>query len=887
MGEVYRATDTDLKRQVAIKVLPTSVAADSDRLERFQREAEVLAALNHPNIAHIHGLEKSDGTIALVMELVEGPTLADRIAQGAIPIEAALRIAKQIAEALEAAHEQGIVHRDLKPANIKVRPDGTVKVLDFGLAKTVESDLSRDLSNSPTVAATRVGTIVGTAAYMSPEQTRGRTIDKRTDVWAFGCVQYEMLTGRRAFDGGTIADTIGAVLGREPDWATLPAATPARVEWLVRRCLEKDPKRRLHDVADARIELDEALSHSPESGQVALADHSLLVVRRWPRKRVAWVTGGACLLALIVDLVFGRAGFFGQPAGDARVYRSSIVLPEGLRLAGPAAGRFSLSPDGRRLAIVASNAGERSMLWLRPMDTLVAQPLVGTEGATFPFWSPDSRFVAFLAQGKLKKIDVAGGPPATLCDAAFGATGAWNKDDVLLFTPTGLSPLHRVSASGGTSSPVTTLDAAIEYSQHVSPVFLPDGQHFLYLVRGSTSGGVFDPRGVYVGSLDPRQPSKQLLQSGSNAKYAQGQVLFLRDNTLMAQALDLVHLEMRGEALSIVEKTQGGEGVTGAAGAFTVSDTGVIAYQTAPGRVRTQLVWFDRAGKQMAALGDRGDYGDVSLSPDRTRAAVSLVDPERGTSDLWIYDVARGVRDRFTFDPGDEFAPSWSPDGGRLVFSTRRTASIDLHSKASDGVGREDVLLEAGLGKFQASWSPDSRFLVYVGGGSGISRSGLWILPLAGDRKSFPFLGTPLIETHGQFSPDGRWIAYAAGQQVGQFDPRQLAVYVTPFPGPGPKVRVSTADGGWPRWRRDGKEIFYVTADNILTAAAVTSQASGFEVGAVRPLFPARPRPMARLDAYSYDVSSDGQRFLVNTLVEDATSTAVTLVVNWTTGFKK
>ena len=883
MGEVYRARDPRLGRDVAIKALPDLSVADSEHVGRFQREAQILAALNHPHIAALYGLEEANGSQFLILELVEGDTLGERLKAGPLPLTEALTIARQVADALEAAHEKGIIHRDLKPANIALTTDGQVKVLDFGLAKTLEPDISKDMSNSPTLAATQSGVILGTAAYMSPEQTRGRPLDKRADIWAFGCVQYEMLTGRRPFAGQTTSDAIAAILGQEPDWAALPAVTPVRVQWLMRRCLEKDPKRRLHDIADARIELDEALREPHEAGHAAPAVLTAPVVARGrARERVAWITAGVCLLALIVALAFGWAGVPGRPVGDNRPYTASIVLPEGLRFAGPPAGRFALSPDGRGLAFVASDASGQPMLWVRPLDTVVARPLAGTDGAEFPFWSPDSRFVAFLAQGKLKKVEVSGGASSTLCDASFGATGAWNRDDVILFTPKGESALYRVSASGGTPSPATTLDAASGDTQHMSPFFLPDGLHFLYFALGSKTGGVADPRGVYVGSLDPGEPGKLLVQGGSNAQYAQGHLIFLRGSTLVAQAFDVSRLELGGEATPLTEQTQISN-MTGtvSGGAFTVSED-ALAYQTVSSAVRSQLVWFDRAGKQIAVLGDQADYRDVSLSPDSARVAVSRIDPERGTHDLFIYDVLRGLRERFTVDSGDEWAPSWSPDGGRLFFSARRQASVDLYQKASNGTGREDVLLEAGLGKYQASSSPDGRLLLYVAGGGAIGRSDLWVLPLSGDRKPFPFLETPFIETQGQFSPDGLWVAYASGERPGQ-----LEVYVTPFPGPGAKWRVSTAGGSWPRWRRDGKEIFYLASDNTLIAAIVTGQASGFDVGAVRPLFRVSRRPMVRLDAYPYDVSSDGQRFLVNTLVEDATSTAITLVVNWTTGLKK
>ena len=897
MGQVYRATDTTLGRQVAIKVLPDAFASDPERLARFEREAKTLASLNHPYIASIYGFEKSSGLHALVMELVDGDDLSWRIARGPIPLDEALPIAKQIAEALEAAHEQGIIHRDLKPANIKLRRDGTLKVLDFGLAKTIAPTgvASPGVPESPTImtpAMTQAGTILGTARYMSPEQARGKSVDKRTDIWAFGCVLYEMMTGHLAFSGETASDAVAAILGREPDWLALPAATPENVRRLLRRCLEKDPKRRVHDIADARIELDEALAPSFAPGYLTSTGLPASAVtngaRANARVRLGWITAGVAVAASVAALALVRAGVFDRPVVDARVYRSSIVLPEGTQIPadrgsanlGPA-GRFALSPDGRRLAFVARrNTTGSPLLWVRSLDADAAQSLVGTEGATYPFWSPDSRFIAFLAQGKLKKIDVAGGATLTLCDASLGATGAWNGDDVILFTPKGGSPLYRVSASGGTPSPVTTFDTASGDTQHWFPFFLPDGRHFLYSSLGSTKVGATDPGGVYVGSLDPAESRTLLLQDGYQAKYAQGHLVYLRGSTLMARPFDASRRELRGEAEPLAEQLQTTSGqVTGAAGAFTVSDLGVLAYQTGAGAVSSQLTWFDRAGKPLGLLGDQADYADVELSPDAERVAVSVLDPEQGTRDLWLYDVKRGLRSRFTFDSASEFESIWSPDGDQLVFA-RSKASVDLFRKPLSG-GNETALLEGGLGKFPSDWSPNGRFILYIAGGVAIARSDLWVLPLFGNTKPFPFLETPFIETRGRFSPDGRWVAYVSDESG------QLEVYVARFPEPAEKRRVSTAGGLWPRWRRDGKEIVYVTPANTLTAATVNGAGATFEVGAVRTLFAVRPRPMVTLGDYPYDISADGQRFLVNTLAEGAASSAISLVVNWTSGLKK
>ena len=870
MGEVYRARDKRLGRDVAIKALPNLSVTDPEGLGRFEREAQMLAALNHPHIAAIYGLEQVNATPFLILELVEGDTLAARLTGGPLLFSESLRIAQQVADALQAAHEKGIVHRDLKPANIALTPDGQVKILDFGIAKALSPHPE---SETMAAAATQAGMVIGTAAYMSPEQARGKPIDKRTDIWAFGCVMYELLTGRRAFQRDTISDTIAAVLGDEPEWPALPAGTPSRVRWLVRRCLEKDPRRRLHDIADARIELEEALTEPASSVHAPGAQARTL---RSNRERVAWIAAAVSLAALVATLAISRIGPADPPPTAARTYRSSIVLPPNLRLwSGNPPGRFALSPDGTRLALVAADGTGQSMLWIRRLNTLSAQPLAGTEGAAYPFWSPDSAFVAFISGGKLKKISAAGGEPLTLCDASIGAGGDWNRDDVILFTPKPQSPLYRVSASGGTPTQVTTLDPASGDIQHWYPFFLPDGKHFLYFVVGSKTGGITDPRAVYVGSLDAQEPPRLVMQGGSNAKYAQGHVIFLRDNTLAAQAFDAERLELRGEPFPVAEQVQiTGAASTGSAGAFSVSQSGVLAYQTGFSVVRSQLVWYDRAGKQIGTLGDLADYGEVALSPDGSGAAVSVADPGRGTRDVWIFDVARGLRERFTFDAGDEFAPLWSPDGSRIAYSARREASIDLYEKPTRGGGDEKPLLVDGLGKFASHWSPDGRFIIYIGGGGIISRSDLWALPLFGDRKPYALLQSSFIETHGHVSPDGRWMAFTSNESG------QTEVYVSPFPALGDKRRISTDGGGWPRWRRDGREMFYLARDGAITAVNVNGQGSTFEVGAGRPLFPVKARLNVRLDASAYDVSPAGDRIIVNTIGEE-TATPITLVVNW------
>ena len=869
MGEVYRARDTKLGRDVAIKVLPEEFSRDADRLSRFQREAEVLASLNHPNIAAIHDLEKTDGTRYLVLELVEGETLADRIGRGPIPVGEALEIAKQICEALEAAHEKGVIHRDLKPANIKRTPDGKVKVLDFGLAKVLEPMSAPDtdvtaFSTMRSPAMTRAGVIVGTLAYSSPEQLRAEAVDKRTDIWAFGCVLHEMLTGYAAFAGETVSDTIVKVLEHEPDWNAWPANVPASVRVLVQRCLEKDRKQRVADITTARFVLNDLVTTAP-SGLISSTP-------RLSSKRPAWaalaITSFVCAATLaVVGTIYLRR----EPT-DAHVYRSTIlatVTPD------PAAGAGtpSLSPDGRRLAFIGSDANGNNLVYVRALDSLQEQPLAGTEGAQTEFWSPDGRFLAFIAGNKLKKIDAQGnGTALVICESLSTLPGSWNRGDVILFTPNAGAPLFRVSATGGTPSPVTSLDTKAGETAHVYPFFLPDGRHFVYLAQ--TSGGV--PHGVYIGSLDSTERTR-LFDGGSNAEYAQGALLFLRGTTLMAQPFDVGRLAFTGEAVPLANQVRVSE-VSGflRTGAFNVSETGVLVYRADPSP-GSDLVWFDRTGRELGRLGDRAKYLDVVLSPDGTQASVSVMESGTATRDVWVYDVARGLRNRLTFDPEDDLDAKWSPEGTRVAYASRRKGHLDLYVKMASGAESEHLLWADDLDKYPQSWSPDDRFLLYatVGGPTG---QDLWVLPLFGDaQKPFPFLQTQSNKGTGQFSPDGHWIAYRSNE-TGRFE-----IYVAPFPGPGGKWQVSTTGGTGPRWRRDGKELFYVGPGNTLMAAAVAVEGARVEVGAVRRLFQVRPVT----PRYFYDTSPNGQRFLVNTTEELDASVPITLVVNWHALLKK
>jgi serine/threonine protein kinase/Tol biopolymer transport system component len=880
MGDVYRARDTQLNRDVAIKILPELFALDPDRLVRFKREAQVLASLNHPNIAAIYGLTDGGGLQGLVLEFVAGPTLADRIADGPIPIDEAVVIARQIANALEAAHEQGIVHRDLKPANIKLRPDGTVKVLDFGLAKLASpSDPERSdhrfVSQSPTLttpAMTQMGVILGTAAYMSPEQARGKALDKRTDIWAFGCVLYEMLSGQRAFAGDDVTDTLAAIVRGEPDWTRLPPETPAGVRRLLRRALEKDRARRLADMADARLELDDAAS-------TFVADTPRL--KTGGRERLAWLA--ATVVLLFTAIVLTVALFRNRPSASAPV--RAFALPPGDWVLGNSAiatagivapeGRLAMSPDGRQLAFVAADSTGRRMLWIRSMDSPEVRVLDGSEGAAFPFWSPDSRSLAFFAGGKLRRMDADGRASATICDyPGTAAGGTWNEENVILFATTVGSvsgggsdlPIRSVPASGGTPVAVTTVDPAAGEAQHVTPFFLPGGRDFLFLVMGRADDGTMRSQGVYAASVDAGNRGL-VLPAGSAAVFAAGSLLFLKGQTLFAQPFDVPSGRLTGEAVSVAEPVE--RGVRG--GAFSTSLTGVLAYQTASGSARSQLVWFDRAGQRTGAVGEAGFYEFLDLSPDERHVSVSRLDVEEDSQDIWILDTERGTGIRLTSEPGNEAAATWSPDGSRIVFSSQRQGRHDLYLTTSDGRLEPELVVESAVNKFSYSWSSDGRFLLF-NTNSNLPNTGsdVWVKPMP-DGPVSQFIGTGFNEGGARFSPDNRWVTYNSDESG------RSEIYVVPFPkGPG-KWPVSIDGGTSARWRRDGREIFYLSADGMLMAAEVRAQGAELRVGPPQPLFQTRIGG-ARIP---YASSADGQRFLVATIEKAGQASPITLLTNW------
>jgi Tol biopolymer transport system component len=670
-------------------------------------------------------------------------------------------------------------------------------------------------------------------------------------------------------------------------WNSWKAAR-SRIAWLLRRCLEKDPRRRLHDIADARIELDEALALRDGSAALESRGAPAKEAGIGRRERVAWIAAGLSIAVAAVALVTRGGGTGATPPGATLALRTSIVPPADVRLlqVEDPSDRVGLSPDGRRVVLLVLDAAGETRLWVRPLDGLAGQLLSGTEGARHPFWSPDSRSIAFMARpnavglisavAKLKRVDLDSGEVRTLGEVTISSTGAWGPDDTILFTPSGSSPIHRVSASGGATSAVTALDQGNGDVQHVNPHFLPDGRHFLYAVIGNRATSATDPRAVYVGSLTPGESPRRLLPHGTNAKYASGHILFVRGGQLLAQPFDLDRLELQPgvEPVALATGVQDG----GGAAAISVSQTGLVAYHTVV-PVRTRLVWFDRAGTRMGTLGGEADYADVALSHDGLRAAVSQLDPSAGTRDIWIFDVSRGVPDRITSTPVEDYAPVWSPTGDRLAFSSTRQGRIDLYETTAAGADLETPLATTGLaiGKFAAHWSPGGD-LAFVAGHRVIARSDLWILPTSGDRTPRALLDSPAIETQPRFSPDGRWLAYTSNRTG------RLEVYVRPYPGTaGAEGRRVTVDGGqFALWHKDGSELFFLSLENDVMAAAVTASPAGFQVGAIRKLFriPAATRRV-RLDGYPYAVSPDGRKFLVNLMLDETAPPAITLLANW------
>ena len=882
MGEVYRAQDTKLGRDVAIKILPSAFTADPERLARFEREARVLAAMNHPNIAAIYGFEESAGVRALVLELVEGRTLADRIAQGPLALEEVLPVARQIAEALETTHEHGIIHRDLKPANIKITPNGTVKVLDFGLAKALAPDAASatagDLSHSATITAgTREGMILGTAAYMSPEQARGQAVDKRTDIWAFGCVLYEMLTSRPAFPGETISDTIAAILEREPDWPALPAWTPPKVRDLVRRCVRKDPKQRLHDIADARIELDEALTTAP--AQIAPDASATILPPVSPWRRIAVFTVVALVAGSVASLaVWLATRSILQPP---RVLRFTINPASDATLTIMNADRgLAITPDGSRVVYTGANG---SALFVRALDQLDATRLTGLGAPHGPFLSPNGQWIGFGdGLDALKKVPVSGGAAVLLGHYDGGLRGAtWGSNDRIVFATTnGVTGLQQIPAAGGEATVLTRPNRTEGEADHFWPEFLPNGQAVLFTIM-ATAGGL---DAASIAMLDLQTGAQRiLLRGGSDAHYVRsGHLVYTAAGMLRAVPFDLAARSVVGPPVPIVSQV-----VTTPSGGVNavVTDDGTLVY--VPGRFESvgslAFVWVDRQGREEPLKAPPREYFYPRLAPDGTRLAVYIFDQEY---DIWLWDLARATLSRVTFDPSQDTFPVWTPDSRRLIFGSERAAARNLFGQAADGTGALERLTESPNLQNPTAISPDGAQLVFT---ESMPRTGedVMVLSLRGERRTTPLIQTPFAERNGEISPGGRWIAYEANDS-GQFE-----IYVRPFPNVvDGRWQVSTGGGTRPLWSRNGQELFFLAPTGALMRVGV-ERGDTWAATAPVQLLEGRYRTgtLQFILGRTYDVSPDGRRFLMIKAGSDAdrtvASASLVVVQNWAEELKR
>lgn len=875
MGEVYRATDTRLNREVAIKILPASFANDEDRLRRFEQEALATSALNHPNILTVYDLGTHEGVPYIVAELLEGDELREQLNQGAVASRKAIEYATQIASGLAAAHAKGIIHRDLKPENIFITADGRVKILDFGLAKLrPQASATGSVSEVQTQKAlTDPGVVMGTVGYMSPEQVRGQAADHRADIFSFGVILYEMLAGRRLFTGESAIEVMNAILkDQPPEFSETNAKTNPALEQIVRRCLEKKPEMRFHSAHDLGFALSTLTASSGSRLETTTAlpavTESISTARLLGNARLAWI---AAALLLLIALALAGVAYLRPAPAAARSFKLSALPPEKATLMSGQAP--VVSPDGSRLAFVAVDETGRTLLYLRALDSLTAQPLTGTDGAAYPFWSPDGRSLGFFASGKLKRIDAAGGQPVTLADAPVGRGGSWNRDGVIIFTPSPPSPIHRIPASGGEATAIMSVDFARGEFSRMFPQFLPDGRHYLYFSAAGQKPGT---RVIGVGSLDSEE-KKQLLNADFTAVYAQpGYLLYRREATLIAQRFDANKLELSGDPFPVAEQV-GFDGITFQTLA-SASDNGVLAYQSL-GAGNTQLVWFDRGGKQLGVVGPPGDYSGLSMSPDDRRLAFQQVDSGTGNVDIWVTEFTGDTFSRFTFDPLVEFGPVWSHDGSRIAFAAVE-GPPNIFQKASSGAGEVELLFRSPIAKIPGDWSRDGQFLVC--GTVGLTtRWDLWILSLSGERKFEMFLQTPNNEQRPSFAPSGRWIAYESDESG------KKEVYVRSFPTSGAQWQVSSGGGSQPRFTRDGKELFYVSADRKIMAVHVKTDGASFESGAPRALFETHILLKEDRSGNQYAITSDGQRFLINSTIAAAVASPISVVVNWTAEVKK
>jgi eukaryotic-like serine/threonine-protein kinase len=874
MGEVYRARDTRLDREVAVKILPSHLSESSEAKQRFDREARTISSLNHPNICTLYDVGHQDGIDFLVMEYLEGETVADRLRKGPLPIEQVVKYGVEICEGLEKAHRSGVVHRDLKPGNIMLTKTSANKsgatLMDFGLAKTAvatpsESSSSLTVTLSTPMAThplTAQGTVVGTFQYMSPEQVEGKEADSRSDIFALGAVLYEMVTGKRAFEGKTAASAMAAVLEREPaPISSIQPMAPPALERLIKICLAKDPEERWQTAHDVKLQLREIAQSGSQSGAPALA------APRKTGKPWVWMIAGILGVVAVAALIFAYLASQKQPP----TLRVEIDPPDKahFNISGDNSGPAVISPDGHYIVFAASVANA-SQLYLRALDDVTSRPLPGTDGALFPFWSPDSRSIAFFTVDKLKRVDIGGGSAVSICDASIPRGGSWGKDGTILAALTYNAGISRVPASGGVPTPITTVDYAT-YSSHRWPLSLPDGKHFLYLAVNHDA-----PTGpntaIFFASIDGKE-NRQLFSSLSNVVYAAGRLLFMRENSLMAQPFDPAAGKFTGEPKTLHESVQYDSAVWRAN--LSVSDNGMMLYASGGVTGSESLGWFDRSGKLIGSVGEPGAFQDLALSPDEKKLAVT--DVNTAAANIWIYDLAGKVKTRLTFNSGVSRNPIWSPDGREVAFTSHQQESISV--MATSGGSPEQILIslphksgispqpnDPGFGAV-AGWSSDGRYLMYE------QAQTLWVLPLSGDGKSGDRKAIKYTEgRQGVFSPDGRWVAYV------YIEPGRVPeVFVAPFPWTGAKWQVSQGLGSEPRWRADGKEIYYYDLSQIY-AAEVDAKGSAFQVGGTKPLF----HLGLSGNSMEYAPSLDGQRFVAITSGGDS-SQQLTLVQNWTT----